>query len=101
MPVERRGAPAHRVRIVPGTRLAAITGRAEVEVTSTHHQVVRDLAPGLRVSATAPDGIIEGFEGTGPGFLLAVQWHPERLVASHEEHAALFRALTQTARRAG
>lgn len=97
MPVERRGEPAHRVRIVPGTRLAAITQREEVEVTSTHHQVVRNLAPGLRVNAAAPDGIIEGFEGTGGSFLLAVQWHPERLVASHEEHAALFRALTEAA----
>ena len=47
------------------------------EVNSRHHQAVKDLAGGLRVSATAPDGVIEAIEDPDARFCLGVQWHPE------------------------
>ena len=47
--------------------------------------------------ARAPDGVVEAIEGTGEGFLLGVQWHPERSL-EREQHAALFRALIDAAR---
>ena len=47
------------------------------EVNSRHHQAVKDLAAGLRVSATAPDGVIEAIEDPDVPFCLGVQWHPE------------------------
>ena len=47
------------------------------EVNSRHHQAVRQIAPGLIVSATAPDGVIEAIEDPTAGFCLGVQWHPE------------------------
>ncbi len=97
---ERRGEAAHQVAIAPGSRLAAIIGARELAVTSTHHQVIRDLAPGLTVSAVAPDGVIEGIEGPGR-FLLAVQWHPERMADRHPEQLALFQSLVESARRPG
>ncbi len=86
----------HRVRIEPGSRLAGIVGRTDLEVNSSHHQAVRWPGRGLRAVAWAPDGVIEAVEGDGERFLLGVQWHPERL---HErpEHLALFRALVQAA----
>jgi putative glutamine amidotransferase len=97
---ERRGELAHPVAAAPGSRLAAIIGARELPVTSTHHQVIRDLAPGLAVSAVAPDGVIEAIEGQGR-FLLAVQWHPERMADRHPEQLALFRSLVESARRPG
>ena len=47
------------------------------EVNSRHHQAVKTVADGLRVSATAPDGVIEAVEDPAARFCLGVQWHPE------------------------
>jgi len=71
----------HPIQVLPGTRLAAIAGaQADLRVNSRHHQGLRaeHLAPGLRMSAIAPDGVIEGLEGTGEPFLVGIQFHPER-----------------------
>ncbi|MGB4780997.1 gamma-glutamyl-gamma-aminobutyrate hydrolase family protein [Candidatus Methylomirabilis sp.] len=95
-PREQRGESAHAVTIVKGSRLSEILGIRELDVTSTHHQIIRDLAPNLTVNATAPDGVIEGIEGPGR-FLLAVHWHPERMVVRYPEQLALFRGLVEAA----
>lgn len=71
---------AHDVEVMPGTRLASILGTHHTRVNSLHHQSVNALAPGLRVAAVAPDGVIEALEGNDERFLVAVQWHPEALV---------------------
>jgi putative glutamine amidotransferase len=93
-----RQKPIHAVRIRPGTRLHAIMGVTESSVTSTHHQFVKDLAPGFRVTAESQeDGIVEGIEQPAHPFLVAVQWHPERMYRDHPEHLALFRALVEAA----
>jgi putative glutamine amidotransferase len=70
----------HKVAVKPGTRLSEIARAAEIDVNSRHHQAVERLAPGIEVSAVAPDGLIEAFESARP-WLLAVQWHPENLLA--------------------
>jgi len=54
------------------------------EVNSRHHQAVKDVAPGFRVSATAPDGVIEAIEDAALGFCLGVQWHPENFFRTGE-----------------
>jgi gamma-glutamyl-gamma-aminobutyrate hydrolase PuuD len=71
----------HVVRVAPGSQLAAILGQAEVPVNSRHHQALgeAELAPGLTPTAWSSDGIVEAFERPGDGWLLAVQWHPERV----------------------
>lgn len=70
----------HTVHVRQGSRLADILRDEEVPVNSLHHQGLRDLAPDLTVSATSPDGLIEGVEIEGHPFAIGVQWHPENLV---------------------
>lgn len=75
---------SHPVRLVQGTLLHAIVGSEEGVVNSAHHQAADPARIGdeLLVSALADDGTIEAMEwkdGAGKGFLLCVQWHPERM----------------------
>jgi putative glutamine amidotransferase len=77
-----REARTHGVAIAPRSKLAVATGTTEMFVNSYHHQAVDRLADGLRVTATATDGIIEGAEVTDPDWwVVAVQWHPEDLTS--------------------
>src|SRR5712691_8805999 len=69
----------HRVAVTPGTRLASIAGAGDIAVNSRHHQAIARVAPGLTVSATAPDGVPEAVESPRDTWLIAVQWHPENL----------------------
>jgi putative glutamine amidotransferase len=70
---------SHPIRLVEGSWLASQLGVTELQVNSLHHQAIRELAPGLRIVAQAPDGLIEGVEGMGPSLLVGVQCHPEEL----------------------
>lgn len=73
----RRGATTHDVLIHPETQLRKILGTDHVMVNTRHIQAVCDVGAGLRVSATAPDGVIEAIEDE-TGRLIGVQFHPER-----------------------
>ena len=69
----------HEINIEEDSRLYKILGMKTIGVNTSHHQAIKDLAPGLRVSARTSDGIIEAIEGdTYP--VAAVQFHPEGLV---------------------
>jgi len=70
----------HDVRVEKNSRLAKALDATELAVNSSHHQAVDRVASGLKVSARAPDGIIEGMESDDDWWVLAVQWHPEELV---------------------
>jgi putative glutamine amidotransferase len=72
----------HTVEVLPATLLWKYTRVERAEVASAHHQAVQELAPVFIRSALSADGIVEAFEWAQPegrGFLLAVQWHPERM----------------------
>lgn len=69
----------HSIQIEPDSWLAEQLGSAEVLVNTFHHQAIRDVAPGLRVVAQAPDGVIEAVEGIGDTLIIGVQCHPEDL----------------------
>ncbi len=80
LPADAVNPPAHTVAIEGGSRLAAAVGGAPLAVNSHHHQCVKRLAPGFRVAARAPDGVVEAIEcDTYPA--AGVQFHPESLVA--------------------
>jgi putative glutamine amidotransferase len=93
----------HEVAIENGSELAAIVGEMPMEVNSSHHQAVKEIAKPLRANAVSTDGIVEGLELAPEArhflpFLLAVQFHPERLDARHQRHRAIFEAFTRACR---
>jgi putative glutamine amidotransferase len=68
----------HPVAIEAGSWFSAhYNGAISGIVNSIHHQGIERLGNGLQVEARADDGVIEAIRGTGDGFLLGVQWHPE------------------------
>lgn len=87
---------AHTVQVEQGSWLASILGEQAIQVNSLHHQGVHKLAPGLQVSACAPDGLVEAIELSGHPFGLAVQWHPEWLL-NQAGMRSLFRAFVEAA----
>jgi len=100
-PAAPRATKTHTVHVDPDSLLASVVGAGELGVNSFHHQAVRNVPPGLRVTARAPDGVIEALEAPGPRFRLGVQWHPEDLAGADRRHAALFEALVAAARTGG
>ena len=77
------GSHRHGIEITPGTRLDEIYGDGEIRVNSSHHQAVRRVSPKFRVSAVAPDGVIEAIESIDPDwYCTGVQWNPESETAS-------------------
>jgi putative glutamine amidotransferase len=95
---ERKSDPSHNVAIHAGTMLADIIASPACPVNSRHHQGVKDLGKGLRVSAAAPDdGIVEGLEMPHKEFFVAVQWHPEDMVTDFPEQLKLFERLAESA----
>lgn len=92
--------PFHEVAIEPGCRLADAAGSREISVNSSHHQAIRDLGRGLRVTARSRDGIIEAIESVGDANqVTGVQWHPERMIEDRIARA-LFDDLVAAARTA-
>jgi putative glutamine amidotransferase len=105
-PVEIQYAPSHPMHIEPGGVLAGMGLREEIRVNSIHGQGVERLAPGLRVEATAPDGLIEAIsvpEGapfaTANVFALGVQWHPEWQVTQNPDYLSIFQAFGDACRK--
>ena len=97
--IEHRKTPSlsrHPVRLEQASQVGRAIGKSEILVNTYHKQSVKRLGRDLRVTATAPDGIIEGFEDPNLPLFAAVQWHPERLT-DEPEHLAPFRLLVERA----
>jgi putative glutamine amidotransferase len=82
----------HRVTAASYSLLENLLG-SEFWVNSKHHQAIRDLGAGLRVIATAADGLIEAVMMDNRSFVLGVQWHPERMVTKTGPMMILFERL--------
>ena len=97
----------HPVTLLPDTLLARImqegctvtgTPSVSLSVNSFHHQAVHEPAPGFRVCAVAPDGIIEAVESTEGKPIIGVQWHPEcMLLGDDDTFLPIFRWLAREA----
>jgi putative glutamine amidotransferase len=97
--LEEQYGTAHPVALAPGGLLAGIAGSLQAQVNSLHGQGIRQLARGLAVEATAPDGLIEAVRlQSDDGFLLAVQWHPEWKVVENPFYLGIFRTFGEACR---
>lgn len=97
-PDVERWETCHDVQILPETRLREILGTEKVAVNSFHHQAVKQLGRELVVSASSPDGVVEGIEmprGT-KRFVVGVQWHPESFWDHPPGFGPLFEALVRS-----
>ena len=89
----------HGVTVSEGSRLASATISLAFDVNTLHHQAVDRVAPGLRVTAHAIDGVVEAVETTDDWWVLAVQWHPEELIDDPEPwDRAIFSAFAAAVR---
>jgi putative glutamine amidotransferase len=92
-----RTSRTHDVDIEPGSLIAKAVGAEHVSVNSFHHQSVKRVADGMRVTARSPDGVIEGIESTDDDWwAMGVQWHPEEMTDSAEPwDRGLFKAFAK------
>lgn len=74
--------PTHTVSVVKGSKLAAITGRNELQVNTFHHQAIKQLALGFKVVARSPDNVVEAIEAYPVRQIMGVQFHPEIFTAA-------------------
>jgi gamma-glutamyl-gamma-aminobutyrate hydrolase PuuD len=96
-PVEH---PRHPIDIEPGSLLAGALGATRAEVNSFHHQALDRVGDGLRVTATAPDGVVEAVELEGAP-VLAVQWELQEEWRLDRRFLGVFEWFVTAASRAG
>jgi putative glutamine amidotransferase len=90
----------HPVQLAPGSRLATAIGATRADAChSVHHQAVARLGRGLTLTATADDGMPEGFEVDDARWFVGVQWHPEDTAERDAQQQVLFDELLRQAQR--
>ena len=87
----------HDIAVQPASLLGKILGTAPTRVNSYHHQSLAKVGNGLRIVATAPDGVIEAVESTEHRFVLGLQWHPEMMEEHYTSAKEIFRHFVQAA----
>jgi len=73
----------HSIAITEGSLLAEVAQSTTGNINSAHHQAAGKISDELMISAVSPDGVVEAIEWKvkeGEPWLLAVQWHPERML---------------------
>ena len=86
----------HDVRFDPGSRLYRLLGES-IRINSRHHQSIDTPGKGIRITAWAPDGVIEGAEHEFLPIDL-VQWHPELLMLKSDDMLPLFNRFIRNCR---
>jgi putative glutamine amidotransferase len=82
-----RDEATHAVTVTdPESQLGNLLASSSCRVNSLHHQAIRRLGRGLKVTAHSEDGLVEAVETADEyPFLIAVQWHPEEIADRPEE----------------
>lgn len=80
---KQRGNRSETTHSITVTEPESILGQAvqgSCRVNSLHHQAIKRVGRGLKVTAYAEDGLVEAVEAADAyPFLMAVQWHPEEI----------------------
>lgn len=87
----------HKVKIMNHSKLYDIFQSEEIVVNSYHHQAVREVAEGFKITAISEDGIIEGIESENLPFAVGIQWHPEIMYKRHPEFLKIFKVFVKAA----
>ena len=87
--VKHGGGARHKIGVEKGSVLYRLFGQDSLTVNSFHHQAVKKVAPGIRVTAYAPNGIVEAYEYGDR--LIAFQFHPEGMARTDDAWLAPFR----------
>lgn len=90
---------AHAIHVEEGSLLYSLTGQTHLMVNSHHNEGVATVGTNARITATAPDGVIEAIEIPGAKFALGVQWHPEMNTQPGHTDRLLFEGLVRAAAR--
>jgi putative glutamine amidotransferase len=89
---------SHEIDVAAGSLLEKAIGTDRATVNSFHHQAIREVPAGFRVTARAGDGIIEAIEAEECRFAVGVQCHPEGMwKTTAPEFAGLFEAFVAAA----
>ncbi|MDG2380481.1 MAG: gamma-glutamyl-gamma-aminobutyrate hydrolase family protein [Pirellulaceae bacterium] len=80
----------HPVQIEADSSLARVLETTQVQTMSWHHQAINQLGSTLRVTAAAPDGVVEAVELNRHRWLIGVQWHPELTAVNDVSQQNLF-----------
>ncbi len=80
----------HNISLVKDSFLEEIFEKDELFVNSLHHQAIKDLGQGLKVSAYAKDGIVEAVESLDGKPIYGLQFHPEAMIKNRREFLKIF-----------
>ena len=88
----------HTVTLEGDSHLAQLLNTTSIVTNSFHHQTVRRVGEGLRVTGLAKDGTVEAMEGTEYPYLMTYQFHPEMMTATADFAKRIFEDFIQAAR---
>ena len=81
----------HSIRCLKSSRLFQAIGKEELVISSIHHQAIKEIAAGFKVTGFSQDGVIEAIESTFAPHIWGVQFHPE--VGGTENDAEMLQLL--------
>ncbi len=87
----------HYINIEKNSLLYELLGEERIRANSSHHQSVKNTAPGFKITSLSDDGVVEAMEGTGDEYIMSVQFHPEKLVIEDPRYYTLFEKLIHEA----